>query len=200
MILFRHRVPVTRGHRATVDRTVDLLLPGHPGRFLFLRRRLLLFQEPWFPARQWTLPLARSRRSARPAPARSLPAAIREPPPTRPASHETVFAWQAPVLANSVSGPMLLRPQPSAHPDFGDADGRDLAVLDPAAGREDEGQPAALPVRTKGCAQSRLRRGQPERGETDGAGQRDGGGENEVFAGPPTMRAWRSLLFEKPGR
>jgi hypothetical protein len=27
MILFRHRVPVTRGHRATVDRTVDLLLP-----------------------------------------------------------------------------------------------------------------------------------------------------------------------------
>ena len=41
MILFRHRVPVTCGHRATVDRTVDLLLPGHLGRFLFLRRRLL---------------------------------------------------------------------------------------------------------------------------------------------------------------
>ena len=45
MILFRHRVPVTRGHRATVDRTVDLLLPGHLGRFLFLRRRLLLFRS-----------------------------------------------------------------------------------------------------------------------------------------------------------
>ena len=41
MILFRHRVPVTCGHRATIDRTVDLLLPGHPGWFLFLRRRLL---------------------------------------------------------------------------------------------------------------------------------------------------------------
>jgi hypothetical protein len=41
MILFRHRVPVTRGHRATVDGTVDLLLPGHSGRFLFLRRRFL---------------------------------------------------------------------------------------------------------------------------------------------------------------
>jgi hypothetical protein len=42
MVLFRHRVPVARGHRAAVDRTVDLLLPGHLGRLLFLRRRLLL--------------------------------------------------------------------------------------------------------------------------------------------------------------
>ena len=43
MILLRHRVPVTRGHRPTVDRTVDLLLPGHLGRFLFLRRLLLIY-------------------------------------------------------------------------------------------------------------------------------------------------------------
>src|SRR4029450_11879482 len=42
MILFRHRVPVARGHRATVDRAVDLLLPGHLGRLLFLGRRLVL--------------------------------------------------------------------------------------------------------------------------------------------------------------
>ena len=48
MILFRHRIPVTRGHRATIDRTVDLLLPGHLGRFLFLRRRLLLFSGAVF--------------------------------------------------------------------------------------------------------------------------------------------------------
>src|SRR5207247_2997771 len=45
MILFRHRIPVTRGHGATIDRTVDLLLPGHPGRLLFLRRHLLLFRS-----------------------------------------------------------------------------------------------------------------------------------------------------------
>src|SRR5437899_7816664 len=45
MILFRHRIPVTRGHGATIDRTVDLLLPGHPGRLLFLRRQLLLFRS-----------------------------------------------------------------------------------------------------------------------------------------------------------
>src|SRR4051794_3266863 len=44
MILFRNRVPVTRGHRATIDRTVDFLLPGHLGRFLFLRHRLLVLR------------------------------------------------------------------------------------------------------------------------------------------------------------
>src|SRR5947208_2659506 len=48
MILFRSRVPVTSGYRATVDRTVDLLLPGHLGRFLFLRRRLLFFRSRGF--------------------------------------------------------------------------------------------------------------------------------------------------------
>src|SRR5436189_6352386 len=58
MILFRHRVPVTRGHRAT---------------------------------RQWTLPLARFRRSARLAPARRGPAGIREPRPTPPTSCATFF-------------------------------------------------------------------------------------------------------------
>ena len=48
MILFRHRVPVTRGHRAAIDGTVDLLLPGHPGRLLFLWRRLRLFRSRVF--------------------------------------------------------------------------------------------------------------------------------------------------------
>src|SRR6185369_7350662 len=116
------------------------------------------FQEPCFqalslPERQWTLPQAQPR-PACPAPARRRPAGIREPPTTRPPSHETVSAWEAPVLANAVSGPILLRPQPSAHRDFGQADGRGrgLAVLGPAAGREDEGQPAALPLRTESGA------------------------------------------------
>src|SRR6476661_4141356 len=45
MILFRNRVPITRGHRATIDRPVDFLLPGHLGRLLFLWRGLLLFRS-----------------------------------------------------------------------------------------------------------------------------------------------------------
>ena len=48
MILPRNRVPVTRGHRTAVDRPVDLLLPGHPGRLLFLGRRLGLFRSRIF--------------------------------------------------------------------------------------------------------------------------------------------------------
>src|SRR3954465_14931875 len=48
MILFRNRVPVTRGHRATIDRTVDFLLPGHLGPFLFLRHRLLVLRARVF--------------------------------------------------------------------------------------------------------------------------------------------------------
>ena len=110
MILFRHRVPVTRGHRATVDRTVDLLLPGHLGRFLFLRRRLLLFRSRGFRrgSGRGRRRSAAARRALRQRDAGRQ--AIREPLPTRPPQDEAVFAWNAPVPANSVSGAILLRP------------------------------------------------------------------------------------------
>jgi len=58
-------------------------------------------------------------------------------------------------------------------------------VSDPAAGREDEGQPAALPIRTESSTGGWLRIRYADHDETY-EGQRGGrGGENEVFAGPP---------------
>src|SRR3954470_12490722 len=95
------------------------------------------------------------------------------------------FSMEAPVPANSFSGAILLRPQPTAHRDFGEADGHGLALPDPAAGREDEGQPAAVPIRTESGAGGGLGIGDAEHDEADEGQRNDGGGEHEVFAGPP---------------
>ncbi len=45
MIFFRHRTAVASGHRAAIDRAIDLLLPGHLRRLLFLRPRLVLVRR-----------------------------------------------------------------------------------------------------------------------------------------------------------
>src|SRR4029078_8069268 len=86
--------------------------------------------------------------------------------------------------SRSVSGRILLCPQPPAHRDFGEVDGHGLALPGPAAGREDESHPAALPVRTERGAGGWLGIGHADH-DAAYQGQRDGGGgENEVFAGP----------------
>ena len=60
-------------------------------------------------------------------------------------------------------------------------------MLDPAAGREDQDQPAALPVRTKSGAGGWLGIGHADHDEADEGQRDDGGGEDEVFAGPPIV-------------
>ena len=117
MILFRHRVPVTRGHRATVDRTVDLLLPGHLGRFLFLRRRLLLFRAfqrpvfrsllPWLPARR--VDVAAGAVPPLGAPCASATPAGRN---TRAAADAATITRDSFCMGSSGSGQLRFRPDP----------------------------------------------------------------------------------------
>jgi len=60
-------------------------------------------------------------------------------------------------------------------------------MLGPAAGRENEGQPAALPVRTESGAGGWLGIGNADHDEAYQGQRDDGDGEHEVFAGPPIV-------------
>ena len=143
---------------------VDLLLPGHSGRLLFLGRRPsfegLCFQqgrlqELWLPVRRWNSPRAGAALArARPAPVQRRTARREKPPPKRRRPDQTISASKTPVKLRY--RPILLRPQPPAHRDFGETNGHELAVPDPAAGREDEGKPAALPIGTECSTGGRL--------------------------------------------
>ena len=65
------------------------------------------FQEPWLPARQWKLPQARFRRSARPAPARRRPARHRRTAVDAATTRRDSFC-----IGSSGTGQRRYRPDP----------------------------------------------------------------------------------------